>query len=111
MNARLEVTATPSTPPADIDLFLERETEPGEWEEVTSGTSADTRKELLTAGRLQPGNYRLVVHNWAGAPQEVHLELIFFNAAGEPGEGSSGQGSAGTAVVVTNHSFGGLPQP
>ena len=111
-NASLEVVATPSNPPADIDLYLQRQTEDGGWETVASGTNdfrLDT--EDMKTGRLDPGRYRVVAHNWLGGPQQVHLDLTFFNQNGEPGEGGGGEGEVGTALVVTHDSFGGLPQP
>jgi len=110
-NAALEVLATPSSPPADIDLYLQRQTSDGEWEDVTATESSDTSKEVLTAGRLERGHYRVVVHNWLGGPQQVHLELTFFNGNGEPGEGGGGTGSVGWAHVVTVDSYGGLLVP
>jgi uncharacterized protein len=82
-NAKLEALATPSSP-ADIDLYLEVQTEEG-WADVTSGTSGSMEDEMLVSGRLDPGHYRIVVHNWLGGPQQVHLELTFFNQNGEPG--------------------------
>jgi hypothetical protein len=108
-NAALEALATPSTPPADIDLYLQRETEDG-WEDVSAGTDDSTEQELLKAGRLEAGHYRIVVNNWIGGPQDVHLELTFFNQNGEPGEGATGTGTTGTAHVVTGGSYG-LLQP
>jgi putative CocE/NonD family hydrolase len=109
-NAALEVLATPSSPPADIDLYLQVQTEDGGWEDVTAAESSDTEKEELKAGRLNPGHYRIVVHNWVGGPQQVHLELTFLNGEGEPGEGPKGTGSVGTALIVTGDSYG-LIQP
>jgi hypothetical protein len=109
-NAALEVLATPSLPPADIDLYLQVQTEDGTWEDITAAETGDTTQEVLTAGRLEPGHYRIVVHNWLGAPQEVHLELTFFNGAGEPGQGTEAEGSAGSALIVTGDSYG-LMQP
>jgi putative CocE/NonD family hydrolase len=109
-NAALEALATPSSPPADIDLYLQRETEDGGWEDVSAGTSSSTEQEVLKAGRLEAGRYRIVVNNWIGGPQDVHLELTFFNQEGEPGEGTAGSGTAGTAHLATGESYG-LPQP
>jgi putative CocE/NonD family hydrolase len=108
-NAALEAVATPSSPPADIDLYLQKETEGG-WEDVTAAESGETTQEVLTAGRLEAGHYRIVVHNWQGGPQDVHLELTFFNGAGEPGAGTGGGGTAGIAHIVTGKSYG-LLQP
>jgi uncharacterized protein len=111
-NASMEAVATPSAPPADLDIYLQKQTGEGEWEDVTAGTSFDLEKETLTAGRMEPGRYRLVVHNWAGGPQQVHLEFTFFNANGEPGPGSGGSGAGGTvAYVASNPETGGIVQP
>jgi hypothetical protein len=110
-NAAMEAVATPSSPPADIDLYLQRQTADGEWEDVTAAESSDTSKEVLRAGRMEPGHYRLVVHNWVGGPQQVHLELTFFNGNGEPGADGRGTASVGWAHVVTVDSYGGLPVP
>jgi uncharacterized protein len=109
-NASFKTVATPSSPPADLDLYLQRRTADGGWEDVTAAETGDTTQETLTAGRLNPGRYRIVVHNWAGGPQDVHLELTFFNGNGEPGQGTGGGGTAGTAHVVTAKSYG-LLQP
>jgi putative CocE/NonD family hydrolase len=109
-NAALEAVATPSSPPADIDLYLQRRTGDGGWEDVTAGETSDTTQERLTAGRLEPGRYRIVVHNWVGGPQEVHLKLTFLNGAGEPGEGAGGSGAVRAARIVTGESYG-LLQP
>jgi uncharacterized protein len=111
-NASMEAVATPSAPPADLDIYLQKQTEDGGWEDVTAGTSFDLQKETLTAGRMDPGRYRLVVHNWAGGPQQVHLEFTFFNANGEPGPGSGGSGAGGSVVyVASNPEAGGIVQP
>jgi hypothetical protein len=109
-NAAFEAVATPSSPPADIDLYLQRQTEDGDWEDVTAAETGDTEREVLTAGRLEPGPYRLVVHTWVGGPQDVHLKLTFLNGAGEPGEGPGGSASVGTAQIVTGEPHG-LIQP
>jgi hypothetical protein len=63
------------------------------------------------AGRLPAGEYRVVVHNWAGGPQQVDLKFTFYNTNNQAGpEGGSG-GSASTTWVVTNEVYGGLPLP
>jgi putative CocE/NonD family hydrolase len=110
-NAAMETVATPSSPPADIDLYLQKRTEDGEWEDVTAAETGDTNQEVLTAGRMDPGRYRIVVHNWAGGPQQVHLEITFFNGDGEPGP-AGGSGAGGAVVyVASNPASGGLVQP
>jgi hypothetical protein len=110
-NASMEAVATPSSPPADIDLYLQKRTEDGGWEDVTAAETGDTTREVLTAGRMDPGRYRIVVHNWAGGPQQVHLEITFFNGDGQPGE-DGGSGAGGTVVyVASNPSYGGIVQP
>jgi hypothetical protein len=111
-NAAFEAVATPASPPADIDLYLQRQTKEGDWEDVTAAETSNTTEEVLTAGRLAPGRYRLVVHNWLGGPQQVHLELTFFNGDGEPGPEGGGSGAGGAVVyVATNPAYGGLVQP
>jgi len=114
-NASMEAVATWSAPPADIDLYLQKQTEDGDWEDVTAATTSNieegTTEEILIAGRMEPGRYRLVVHNWAGAPQQVHLEITFFNGDGEPGAGSGGTGAGAVVYVASNPVSGGLVQP
>jgi uncharacterized protein len=84
-NAKMRGLATPSLP-ADLDLYLERQNADGTWTELTSGTSGSLESEAIGSGRLTPGHYRLDVHNWAGPPgNEVSIELIFLNSAGQPG--------------------------
>jgi uncharacterized protein len=109
-NARFEALATPSSPPADIDLYLQRRNASGGWDAMTAGETSSTEKETLSAGRLHPGRYRLVVHNWAGVSQDVHLKLAFFNQNGEQGSGTAGTGAASWAHIVTAESYG-LLQP
>jgi hypothetical protein len=37
---------------------------------------------------IQPGHWRIEVHNWAGPPMnEVALKITFFNQNGEAGPG------------------------
>ena len=110
-NAKFEAVATPLVPPADLDMFLQELTEEGNWELIGSGTTGNLTSETLAAGRLLPGRYRVLVHNWAGGPQQVDLELTFFNGNGEPAQNSGGTGSATEGLVVTHETFGGLPQP
>jgi hypothetical protein len=73
--------------PADIDLYLQRQTAPGVWSgDLASATSGSLTDEVLESGRLDAGRYRIEVHNWAGAPGTADLQLTFFNSAGEPGQ-------------------------
>ena len=114
-NASMEAVASWSQP-ADIDLYLQKRTEDGEWEDVTASETSNitdgTTEEVLKAGRMDPGRYRLVVHNWLGGPQQVHLEITFFNGDGEPGAASGGSGAGGAVVyVASNPAAGGLIQP
>jgi uncharacterized protein len=84
-NARIEVLATPALP-ADIDLYLQRQADDGSWgSNIAAGESADLDKETLVAGRQSPGRYRIVVHSWAGPPNQVDLTITFVNSAGEAG--------------------------
>jgi hypothetical protein len=80
------VQATPALP-ADIDLYLQRQLDDGTWSgDLASGTSSSLTDESLTGGGLLAGSrYRIDVHNWAGPPSLVELELTFFNSAGVAG--------------------------
>ena len=111
-NASMEIVATPSSPPADLDLYLQKRTADGGWEDVTEATSSDTTKEVLTAARMDPGRYRVVVHNWLGGPQQVHLDITFFNGDGVAGQGTGSGGVGGNVVyVASNPQMGGIWQP
>ena len=85
-NATMRGVATPSLP-ADLDLYLERREGDGTWVEVDSGNNDGALDgEEIGTGRLDPGHYRLEVHNWAGPPgNDVAIAITFFNSAGEPG--------------------------
>jgi hypothetical protein len=85
-NAKMEAVATPAQP-ADLDLYLERRNEDGSWAAAGTGDNSGAMDgEKLSTGRLQPGTYRLDVHNWAGAPgNEVALKLTFFDSKGKAG--------------------------
>jgi hypothetical protein len=75
------------TLPADIDLYLQRRGDDGTWSEAGSGSNGGALDgETIGTERLDPGHYRLEVHNWAGPPgNQVAIELTFFNSAGQPG--------------------------
>ncbi|WP_052664240.1 CocE/NonD family hydrolase [Nitriliruptor alkaliphilus] len=83
-NARLQAVATTSLP-GDIDLDLQRRTGENTWETVAVGASFDLGGETLALNRPQPGEYRLIVHNWAGPPNQVDVLIRFVNSAGEVG--------------------------
>jgi hypothetical protein len=86
-NASMEGAATPAQP-ADIDLYLERQLADGSWEEVPGGqpNGGALDGEQIAAGRLEPGHYRLEVHNYVGPPgNEVAIKLTFFDSDGNPG--------------------------
>ena len=85
-DAAMVAMATPLLP-ADLDLYLQRQTAPGVWSgDLASGTSGSLTDEVLESGRLLAGSrYRIEVHNWAGAPGTADLQLTFFNSAGVPG--------------------------
>jgi X-Pro dipeptidyl-peptidase-like protein len=109
-NASLEAVATPATP-ADIDLYLQRQLEDGTWsDDITSGASGELTHERLTAGRQEPGRYRILVHNWAGGPTDVEVQITFFNQNGEPGA-SGGTATQTTGFLARAHGVGALMQP
>jgi hypothetical protein len=87
-NATTEVLATPAAP-ADIDLWLQKQNADGSWTgDLSSGASGSLTEETMRVENLQPGHYRVEVHNWAGPPlNQVDLKITFFNSAGEPGPG------------------------
>lgn len=108
-NANFDALATP-TPPADIDLFLQLQNADGTWSEsFTAGTSGDLDKEALSAGRLDPGHYRIIVHNWGGGPTLVDLVGTFTNSAGEAS--GSGATATGSAWAVMNPAGAYFMQP
>ena len=87
-NASMEGVATPAQP-ADLDLYLDRQHADGSWEEVAgrepNGGELD-RGDRSRPGRLEPGHYRLEVHNYVGPPgNEVAIKLTFFDSDGNPG--------------------------
>jgi uncharacterized protein len=71
----------------DVDLWLDRLNEAGEWEEVTSGANGFDigGPETLDTGRLAPGAYRLRIGNFASVPGEIQVDITFANSAGEAG--------------------------
>ena len=84
-NNTLLVGANPSLP-ADIDLYLEKLQTDGTWAAITAGTSGELTHEGFVLAQPPPGNYRLEVHNWAGAPgTRVDVTMTFVNSAGVPG--------------------------
>lgn len=85
-DAAMIAQATP-TLPADIDLYLQRQLADGSWSgDLASGTSGSLTDEVLQSGRLLAGSrYRVELHNWAGPPNAVALELTFFNSDGVAG--------------------------
>jgi hypothetical protein len=85
-DAAMLAQVTP-TLPADIDLYLQRQLADGTWSgDLASGTSGSLTDEVLQSGRLLAGStYRLELHNWAGPPNTVAVELTFFNSDGVAG--------------------------
>ncbi len=85
-NEELHALAEPALP-ADIDLYLERwDEEAEEWsDDLARGTSGSFEEESLVLNRPDPGTYRLIVHNWAGAPTTVDVLVTFVNQEGEVG--------------------------
>jgi predicted acyl esterase len=106
-NATMNVLATPNLP-ADIDLYLQKQTDGG-WADVTAGESGDLDKETLTAGRLPAGHYRILVHNWAGGPVIVDLDITFLNRDGQEG-GTGGTGTSSLELLANETASGYLPQ-
>ncbi|HEX8206976.1 MAG TPA: CocE/NonD family hydrolase [Solirubrobacteraceae bacterium] len=86
-NARAEAVAVPSQQ-ADIDLYVQRKAADGSWEDVeTSSNGSELDKAAIAVGdRLEPGQYRLVVHNYIGPPDhDVAVKMTFFDTAGQSG--------------------------
>ena len=72
--------------PGDYDFYLQRQEGDGWSADLAAGESPSLEDERLVHAGLQPGRYRLEVHNWVGAPvQTVQLAVTFFNRDGEPG--------------------------
>ena len=84
-NAEIQVVAEVAVLPADIDLHLQRRVGDDEWETIASGATFDLERETLSAGRLEPGDYRIQVQNWAGGPNQVDVFIRFLDSAGETG--------------------------
>jgi putative CocE/NonD family hydrolase len=99
-NAALEVLAEPQGV-ADIDLTLQRKVGE-EWEDLSSSATFGLT-EVLSAGRLAAGDYRVVVLNYAGVATAVDLTLTFSNTDGVAG------GTPDTAVDGAQAGF--LPLP
>jgi predicted acyl esterase len=87
-NATTKVLATPQAP-ADIDLYLQKQQSDGNWSiDQSSGASSSLEDEQMQFENIQPGHWRIEVHNWAGPPMnEVALKITFFNQNGEAGPG------------------------
>jgi hypothetical protein len=89
-DARLEAIASAGLP-ADLDLYLQRQLPGGGWsEDLAAGETGELTGEVLSAGRLAAGTYRLLVVNWAGALTPVDVEITFFDSAGTAGGVASG---------------------
>jgi hypothetical protein len=84
-NASGEAVATYPLP-GDIDLFLQRQSPDGTWTDLASGETGSLTGETMAFDRLDPGLYRIEVHNWAGpAGNPVSVTATFYNSAGQPG--------------------------
>jgi predicted acyl esterase len=82
-NATVEAVATPALP-ADLDLYLEWWD--GEaWITLAAGESGDLDRERVAGPLRGPGEYRVVVHSWAGPPNQADLVVTFFNGDRVPG--------------------------
>jgi predicted acyl esterase len=97
-NAQIQAVAT-ATVAADLDLYLQRELADGSWRTAASSETGSTTGETLVTGRKPAGHYRLLVHNWAGGPQQPDVTITFFNQDGESG-GSGGSAEAGSAQAI-----------
>lgn len=71
----------------DVDLWLERKTPEGHWQEVGAGANGlDVGEpETLETGRRGPGAYRLRITNFASMPGEISVAITFRNQRGEIG--------------------------
>ncbi|MFP5219278.1 MAG: CocE/NonD family hydrolase [Actinomycetes bacterium] len=95
-NAAFDVVATTATP-ADVDLYLQKQEADGSWgDDLAAGESGELTGEKLTAGRLDPGTYRVLVVSWAGAATQVDVEGTFYDSTGTAGGAPTTQ-SDGTA--------------
>jgi uncharacterized protein len=85
-NARMEGTVKPAQP-ADLDLYLQRKDASGAWVPAADGANGGALDgESISTGRLQPGEYRLEVHNWLGPPgNAVATSLTFYDSDGTAG--------------------------
>jgi predicted acyl esterase len=84
-NASLEVLALPRTA-ADVDLYLQRKQDDGRWgDDLAAGESGSLEQETLAFGRLDPGTYRVLVVNWAGAATQVDVTATFRDSDGVAG--------------------------
>ncbi|MGH3441349.1 MAG: CocE/NonD family hydrolase [Nitriliruptorales bacterium] len=93
-NAATSIVAEPSLP-ADIDLYLQKQGEDGEWsDDLSSGASGSLETESLVHLCPEEGHYRVLVHNWAGPPTDVHLEITFGAAEESGGEAATGEAAA-----------------
>jgi hypothetical protein len=74
----------------DVDLWLERMTAAGQWQEVAQGANGFdvAGPETLDTGRHGPGAYRVRVTNFASVPGEISLTITFRNQAGDIGRAS-----------------------
>nr|QEO74226.1 hypothetical protein [uncultured bacterium] len=53
---------------------------------AVGGNSSLTGETMKIGRRLQPGEYRIEVHHWAGLPgNTVNVKAVFRNSAGVPG--------------------------
>lgn len=68
----------------DPDLYLQRQTDDGSWSgDLAAGETGRFGFETLELARPAEGRYRLEVHNWAGAPGPVSVNIQFEGANGD----------------------------
>jgi hypothetical protein len=107
-NASMHTYAEPNLP-ADVDLYLQKQTDAG-WADITAGAGDPLDHEEFSAGRLPAGHYRVLVHNWAGGPVIVDLEITFFNRDGQAGSGSTAPTATSLELLANETASGYLPQ-
>ena len=80
-NARTFIETT--TLAADVDMYLQRQLPDGTWSgNIAAAETGSTEVETLTTGRKPAGRYRVLIHNWLGAPGPTQVSITFQNTDG-----------------------------